>query len=114
MNGCRGAAPHAYPDWFVNDGGMSPHESKYPYLGNSPKLTCTAANNVEKWNSGYKISKSYFDYRCTEDKLKQLVVAKGAVMTGVYASDSSFKGYESGVYDKCTRYAFSLLVKEKD
>ena len=103
MNGCNGASPHAYQDWFAKNGGVSKHESKYPYLGQSPKKTCTAANNVANWNSGAKISKASYDYQCTEAKLMTLVASKGAVLTGVYASDDSFGSFKSGVYDKCTK-----------
>jgi len=102
MKACNGAHPHAYSDWFAKNGGVSKHELNYPYLHGYPKRTCTAANNVANWNPGYKISKATWDYQCTEAKLMKLVASKGAVLTGVYASDSSFKKYKSGVYDKCS------------
>ena len=103
MNGCNGASPSAYQNWFAKNGGVSKHESKYPYLGTSPKLTCTAANKIANLTTGYKISKATWDYQCTETKLKTLVASKGAVSVGVYASDDSFGSYKSGVYDKCTK-----------
>ena len=103
MWGCNGAGPHAYQKWFVKNGGVSKHESKYPYLGSSPKLTCTAANKVANWNPGYKISNVTYDFECTESKMMKLVASKGAVATGIYASDDSFQSYKSGVYDKCTK-----------
>ena len=103
MNGCNGAAPHGYQNWFAKNGGVSKHESKYGYLGSSPKLTSKAANKVANWNPGYKISKATWDYQCTEAKLMKLVASKGAVSTGVYATDDSFGSYKSGVFDKCSK-----------
>ena len=107
MNGCNGASPHGYQKWFAANGGVSKHESTYKYLGTSPKLTCTAANNVANWNPGYKITKATYDYSCTEAKLMQLVAKYGAVLTGVYASDNSFGSFKSGVYDACTKQALT-------
>ena len=105
MNGCNGASPHAYPDFFAKDGGVSPHEVKYPYLDKYPNLNCRKASGVSKWNSGAKVTSATFDYRCNEDKLKQLVYQKGAVLVGIYASDDAFSAYDGrGVFDKCTRY----------
>merc|ERR1712110_167992 len=103
-NGCNGAAPHAYPVWFANDGGSSPHEVNYPYLDNSPRLNCNSASGVAKWNSGARVSDAAYDFSCSQDKLKQLVYEKGAVLVGVYASDDGFMGYDGrGVFDQCTR-----------
>jgi len=103
MSGCNGASPHAYQNWFAKNGGVSKHESKYPYLGTSPKLTCTAAKKVANWSPGYKISKATWDYKCTEGKLKKLVKSKGAVAVGVYAADNDFYSYKSGVFNKCSK-----------
>ena len=102
-NGCNGAAPHKYPEWFAADGGVSPHEATYQYLGGSPRLNCNTASSVAKWNSGARVTGSTYDYSCGLSKLTQLVYEKGAVLVGVYASDSSFSGYNGqGVYDACT------------
>ena len=104
MNGCNGAAPHAYPDFFAKDGGVSPHEVKYPYLDKYPNLNCRKASRVAKWNSGAKVTDATYDYRCNEDKLKQLVYQKGAVLVGIYASDDAFSAYDGrGVFDKCSK-----------
>ena len=35
-------------------------------------------------------------------KLKKLIKTYGAALTVIYASDSSFSNYKSGVFDKCT------------
>ena len=105
MNGCNGAAPHAYPKFFADDGGVSPHEVKYPYLDKYPNLNCRKASRVSKWNSGAKVTGATYDYSCNEDKLKQLVYQKGAVLVGIYASDDDFMSYDGrGVFDKCSRY----------
>jgi len=102
-NGCNGAAPHKYPEWFAADGGVSPHEATYQYLGGSPRLNCNTASSVAKWNSGARVTGSTYDYSCGLSKLTQLVYEKGAVLVGVYASDSSFSAYNGqGVYDACT------------
>ena len=101
-NGCIGAAPDKYAEWFAEDGGLSSHENNYPYLEANPLLNCDTASTVEKWNPGYKISSALSDYSCTEDKMKQLVASNGAVLTAVYASDTSFDNYASGVYDGCS------------
>ena len=111
MNGCSGAWVHAYTQWFAKDGGIAPHETSYPYLGKYPKLNCKKASGVKKWNSGAKLVKGIYDWRCNEDKLKKLVYEKGAVLVGVYASDSSFSAYNGqGVYDACTSVRAKHLI----
>ena len=103
MNGCKGAFPHSYTEFFAKDGGVSPHEGAYPYLGKYPKLNCNQASNVNKWSSGAKVVDSVYDYGCDEEKLKQLVYEKGAVMVAIYASDDKFKGYDGkGVMNECS------------
>jgi len=103
MNGCHGAWPSAYTEWFAKDGGMSPHETSYPYLDKYPKLNCNKASGVRKWNSGAKVIDSIYDWNCNEQKLKQLVYEKGAVLVGLYASDDDFMDYDGrGVMDKCS------------
>ena len=102
MNGCDGAYPHAYPDWFFKDGGVSPHEVKYPYLNRNPKKTCTEASAAPKFNSGAKVTESVYDYSCNAEKMKSLVASKGAVAAALYASDSGFSNYKSGVFQGCT------------
>merc|ERR1711963_934066 len=101
-NGCNGAWPHIYSKWFHEDGGVGLHETGYPYLGRNPKLNCDTAGSLPKWSSGAKVSNAQWDYSCTEDKLKQLVATKGAVAVAIYASDSGFGSYKSGVFDQCT------------
>ena len=43
-----------------------------------------------------------YTYDCTEEDLKNLILAHGAVSTAVYASDSTFKNYASGVISTCS------------
>ena len=83
MNACWGAWPSAYTDWFVNDGGVSPHEGSYPYLGKYPNFNCNKARRVRKWNSGAKVVKAINDYSCNEAKLKKMIYEQGAVIVGV-------------------------------
>ena len=101
-SGCDGAYPHAYTEYIEGDGGLTLHENDYPYLGTNPLLTCTAASAIEKWNPGYTISTASYDYSCNEEQMKTLVASQGAVLTGIYASDTAFSSYASGVFDGCT------------
>ena len=32
MLACKGAVPHSYTQWFVDNGGVAPQEWRYPYL----------------------------------------------------------------------------------
>jgi hypothetical protein len=72
----------------INIGGKVSHEAQYPYQDRDPKLSCQTSKG--KWNTGATVTRSLADYRCNEDKLKQLVYQFGAVATGIYASDDSF------------------------
>merc|ERR1712110_412225 len=101
-NGCSGASAQCYTDWFVDNGGLSPTETDYPYLGTSPLLNCDTASTLDKYDPGYKVSSMDYTYSCDEDTLKQLVYEHGSVVTAVYASDTSFSNYAEGVYDDCT------------
>ena len=75
------------------------HEADYPYLDRDPNLVC---QNKATWDTGSTISSAVADYRCTEEKLKSLVSEFGAAVTAIYASDTSFGNYNSGVYQGCT------------
>ena len=104
MNGCKGAAPHAYSQLFDKKGGMGPHEATYPYLGKYPHLNCDKASKVGRWNSGARVTDAIWDYGCSEDKLMQLVYEYGAVLAGVDAGDDAFVDYDGrGVFNQCTR-----------
>merc|ERR1712135_239533 len=104
MNACWGAWPHAYTDWFANNGGVSPHEGHLPYLDKNPELNCRKAGRARKWKSGAKVVSSIKDFRCNEAKLKKMVFEQGAVLVSVYASDDQFSDYDGkGVVDQCTR-----------
>jgi len=100
MNGCHGAYPQAYPEWFAKNGGQFYHEIDYPYLDVSPAKKCPS--NVKTYNSGAKVDKALVDLRCNEEKMKALVAQYGAVLTAIYASDDSFGNYAGGVYQGCS------------
>jgi len=107
MNGCEGAAPHAYPQWFANNGGVSPHEGKYMYLDRNPKLNCGA--RPRKWNSGAKVVNNVFDFQCNAEKMKAMVAKYGAVGAGITVEDS-FENYKSGIFQGC-RYLHVDIVE---
>ena len=79
MNGCKGAWLHSYTDWFIRNGGVSPHEGSYVYLDKYPNLNCNKARYVKKWKSGAKVIRSLQEWRCNEAKLKKMVYENGAV-----------------------------------
>jgi len=123
-SGCHGAGIVYYPKWFATTaGGTSPHEGVYPYLDNQPFLHCKEHGskynkywNARKWNSGAKVVRPIYDYRCDQtngryddSKLKKMIMKYGAVMTGIHADDRAFKsayktrGWKTGgVFDQCT------------
>jgi C1A family cysteine protease len=98
MGGCNGASPHAYQVWFSENGGLAPHENTYPY--GEAVGTCDTSKAV--YDAGAKVSNVVYDYSCSHDTLKGLVAAHGAVTVGIYASDSSFGNYASGIYQGCS------------
>ena len=103
-SGCNGAPLAPYTLWFKNDGGVGLHEFNYPYLGRTPKLNCNAASLIRKWKSGAKLTDTYIDYRCNENKMKTMVAANGAVMIGLHVSNSrGFNNYKDGVMDQCVK-----------
>ena len=53
-------------------------------------------------NNLKRVAKELGERTTDEDKLKQLVATKGAVAVAIYASDSGFGSYKSGVFDQCT------------
>jgi len=95
-NGCYGATPHAYGTYRKSKPSAM-HEYKYPYLNTNPKLVCPSG---PYWNPGAKVTNYAHDYKCTADKMKKMIVASGSAVTGIYASDSGFGNYKSGILDK--------------
>ena len=77
-NGCLGAFPSRYTDWFVNDaGGLSPLETDYPYVmkwyhktTHSPANACNTT--IEKYDPGYKMSSMNWTYQCNEETMKSV------------------------------------------
>ena len=102
MNACWGAWPSAYTDWFVKDGGVSPHEGSYPYLGKYPNFNCNKARRVRKWNSGAKVVKAIKEYSCNEAKLKKMIYEQGAVLVGVATNDEFYDYDGQGIFNDCT------------
>ena len=72
MKGCNGAHLGTYTEWLASNGGQAPHENEYPYLYKEPKLTCPLDAKI--FNTGAKVTKGSKDYKCNEDKMKQLVI----------------------------------------
>jgi len=106
-NGCNGATIGAYQQYLASAGGTVSHEAQYPYLDRDPNLYCA---NKPKWNTGAKVSRAVIDYRCDEDKLKQLVYKYGAVATGIYASDPGFSNTYKGVFSGCSTKSINHAV----
>jgi hypothetical protein len=56
---------------LASNGGEVPHEAEYPYLYKEPNRTCPLDAKI--FNTGAKVTHSSKDYKCNEDKMKQLV-----------------------------------------
>jgi len=95
--GCKGAAPHAYLKWAVEDNVRLAHESQYPYK--NAQNQCP--NNLPVYNQGVRISNLSYTYNGDEDLLMKEVYEHGAVVTGVYSSFTAFKQYAGGIFDGC-------------
>ena len=126
-NGCLGAQMHSYPN-FVKVGQSDPgvrvpalcthpwdlglmlqfffqepdteinHENSYPYEDSQATLEC---QNKPYWDPGSRIDTSLVDTDCNEDKIKFFIQTFGSAIIGLYASDSGFINYGSGVFDQC-------------
>jgi len=109
MNGCDGADPGAYINFFTNSlHGQSVHEVNYPYLDRNPKLTCPQGKSI--YNSGASVNTALVDNSCNEDKLKTLVATYGAVVVAIYASDRAFNNYANGVFNGCSSQSANHAV----
>ncbi len=107
--GCDGADSGAYGNFFATTlKGQSVHEVTYPYLNTNPKLTCPTGKTI--YNSGAYVATPLPDYACTETKLMSLVSTYGAAVSYIYASDSGFGNYASGVFDKCTSQSINHAI----
>merc|ERR1719266_3233 len=108
MNGCNGANTGSYVQWMVDTAkGQVNHEANYPYLDREPNLKC---QDRPFWNAGSIVSASVIDWWCDEEKMKGLVYRYGAVATHIYASDSGFGNYASGVFNGCTSNSINHAV----
>merc|ERR1712061_949805 len=97
--GCFGAHNSAYIKYVTETKLALVHESTYPYLNKSPKLTCPTG--LKAYNTGAKVVKSYYTYKGDETKLKALVAEHGAVVTAVNAA-APFSNYKGEVFAGCT------------
>jgi len=96
-NGCNGAWLSAYPKWIA--GKQVSHEYGYPYANSQPALKC---QYKPYWNPGATIDEAIVEYRCSDDKIMNLIYQYGSVVIGLYAGDHGFDNYVSGVFDTCT------------
>ena len=90
------------PDTEIN------HENSYPYEDSQATLEC---QNKPYWDPGSKIDTSLVDTDCNEDKIKFFIQTFGSAIIGLYASDSGFINYGSGVFDQC-RLDILFLAKK--
>ncbi len=49
-------------------------------------------------------------YDCDEDTLKRMIMETGSVSTAIYASDTAFSKYSSGVFNGCTSTGINHAV----
>ena len=123
MNGCNGAIPGKYEDWWGNKATMlNSHEAQYPYQEASPNLQCL---KKPAWSTGNRVTKAiskflkkYYhysvrifsiilvDYNCNAERMKQLVYEYGAVSTAMFAGHTAFFQYKQGIFQgKCSQDA---------
>ena len=97
ITGCNGAWTYSYLKTTADSGLGLTHESTYPYLNKSPKLTCPSG--LEAYNQGAKVSDGgndadltspsvqvtgqYYTYSGDEDLLEKLVAEHGAAVSSV-------------------------------
>ena len=82
------------------------HEITYPYVENQNNYQCQIQTY---WNPGAQIEDVHWDYECNDEKMMKLIYEFGAISTGLWASDSGFKFYKSGVFDTC-RYVYKSTI----
>ena len=96
-NGCNGATISVYPNFMK--GKELNHENSYPYQA------AVVADNCQTkpyWNPGAKIVDAIIKYGPTNDEIKAMVYEYGHAEIALWASDSGFGNYNSGVFDTCT------------
>jgi len=107
MKACNGASPEAYTQWFTTTGeGVSPHENTLPYEGSLG----TCSDDVTKWNSGAKVTSNNVVYSPGANRMKKMVYKYGAVLAGLYADDTDFDNYASGIFQGCSSTSPSHAV----
>merc|ERR1712088_42714 len=84
-NGCNGATISVYPKFMV--GKELNHENTYPYQA---KVKANSCKTKPYWNPGAKIVDTIIKYGPTNAEIT------------LWASNSGFGNYKSGVFDTCT------------
>merc|ERR1712112_18385 len=107
-NGCKGAAPHGYLTWLVEQKPKLASETDYPYTDfnnvawnniNQKTDPKTCKKPYKSFSQGAVITGGYASYG-DEETLKRLVVENGAVLTTIKAH-GGFKNYKGGVFEGC-------------
>ena len=96
-NGCNGATISVYPKFMV--GKELNHENTYPYQA---KVKANSCKTKPYWNPGAKIVDTIIKYGPTNDEIKAMVYEYGHAEIALWASNSGFGNYKSGVFDTCT------------
>ena len=96
-NGCNGATIRVYPEFIK--GKEINHENTYPYQA---KVEANSCKTLPYWNPGAKVFDHIIKYGPTNDEIKAMVYEYGHAEIALYASDSGFGNYNSGVFDTCT------------
>ena len=94
--GCEGAGIDSYNKYLAEKGKVM-HESKRKYKG-STKFQCPSG---PYWDPGYKITKYIKKGKPTDKDIMAHIMEYGATHIGIWASNSGFGHYKSGVFDKC-------------
>ncbi len=66
---CNGAPPYSYLTWATAKQKELAHESQYPYLNLSPKLSCPSTMPV--YRQGARVNASFYTYAANETLLQQ-------------------------------------------
>ena len=96
-NGCDGATISVYPKFIK--GKEINHENTYPYQA---KVEADSCKTLPYWNPGSKVVDAIIKYGASNDEIKAMIYEYGHAEVALYASDSGFGNYNSGVFDTCT------------
>jgi len=108
-NGCKGAMPHGYAKWLVDQKPKLSSETDYPYtdannVAWNTMLTETDPKTCKKpykpFSQGAVLNNYFVTGSGDEETLKRLVYEHGAVLTTIKAH-SGFANYRGGIYEGC-------------